>query len=68
MAYLLNSNATGMRFNDSTSIVSNNNFQRMKYIDFLSKNDDSKAMESFDSASVPANLAKKHKIISYYQK
>lgn len=43
MAYLLNSHATGMRFNDSTSIISNNQFQKMKYIDFLSKNDDSKA-------------------------
>lgn len=38
MAYLLNSNATGMRFNDSTSLISNQQFQKMKYIDFLSKN------------------------------
>jgi hypothetical protein len=35
MAYLLNSNATGMRFNDSTTLVSSHQFQKMKYIDFM---------------------------------
>lgn len=37
-AYLLSSNATGMRFNDSTTLISNCQFQKMKYIDFLAKN------------------------------
>ena len=67
MAYLLNSNATGMRFNDSTTIVSNSQFQRMKYVDFMANLDDRRP-EIFDSLSVPENLSKKHKIISYYQK
>ncbi|MCB0369530.1 MAG: hypothetical protein KDD45_08790 [Bdellovibrionales bacterium] len=40
MAYLLNSNATGMRFNDSTTIISNTQFQRMKYVDFLAKGEE----------------------------
>lgn len=40
MAYMLNSNATGMRFNDSTTIVSNHQFANMKYIDFLAKGDE----------------------------
>ena len=39
MAYLLNSNAVGMRFNDSTIIVSNSQFQRMKYVDFLCRDE-----------------------------
>jgi hypothetical protein len=67
MAYLLNSNATGMRFNDSTCIVSNSLFQKMKYIDFLSKNESEK-IELFDHSSPPSHLTKKFKIISYYQK
>ena len=67
MAYLLNSNATGMRFNDSTTIVSNSQFQRMKYVDFMVNLDDRRP-EIFDSLSVPENLSKKHKIITYYQK
>lgn len=36
IAYLLNSGATGMRFNDSTTIISNHQFQKMKYRDFMS--------------------------------
>jgi len=31
VCYLLNSNATGMRFNDSTFLISNSNFTRVKY-------------------------------------
>ena len=66
MAYLLNSNAIGMRFNDSTTIVSNNQFQKMKYVDFIAKNEP--VNEVFETTNVPSNLHKKHKIISYYQK
>lgn len=36
MAYILNSGATGMRFNDSTTIISNAQLQKMKYRDFMS--------------------------------
>lgn len=61
----MNSNATGMRFNDSTSLISNSQFQKMKYIDFMMKLNEN---EVFDSQSVPESLGKKYKIISYYQK
>ena len=66
MAYLLNSNAIGMRFNDSTTIVSNNHFQKMKYIDFIAKNET--VNDVFETTDVPSHLHKKCKIISYYQK
>lgn len=31
ICYILNSNATGMKFNDSTYLVSNSNFTKLKY-------------------------------------
>ena len=31
VCYMLNSGATGMKYNDSTSLVSNNNFTKIKY-------------------------------------
>jgi hypothetical protein len=68
IAYLLNSNAVGMKYNDSTSIISNNQFAKMKYIDFLGKTEDEKRPEQFESSAVPEHLTKKFKIISYYQK
>ena len=64
MAYLLNSNAVGMKFNDSTTIVSNSQVQKMKYVDFLSKNEQ-RNPDVFNSNQVPENLNKKHKIISH---
>jgi len=33
MSYMLNSNAIGMRYNDSTSLISNHEFTRFKYFD-----------------------------------
>jgi hypothetical protein len=65
MAYLLNSGATGMRFNDSTTIVSNTQFNKLKYRDFLSNQVEEK---EFDTLNVPSSLNKKYKIITYYQK
>lgn len=65
MAYLLNSGATGMRFNDSTTIVSNTQFNKLKYRDFLSNQVEEK---EFDASNVPSSLNKKYKIITYYQK
>jgi hypothetical protein len=38
ICYLLNSNATGMRFNDSTFIISNSNFTRIKYYNNIREN------------------------------
>jgi hypothetical protein len=37
VAYLLNSNSVGMKFNDSTCLVANVGFTRLKYVDGLSK-------------------------------
>lgn len=36
-AYMLNSNSVGMRFNDSTCIISNAHYNRLKYIDLMSR-------------------------------
>ena len=35
MCYLLNSNCTGMNFNDSTCMISNNGFLKLKYFYFV---------------------------------
>lgn len=35
MSYMLNSNAIGMRYNDSTSLISNHEFTRFKYFDSI---------------------------------
>jgi hypothetical protein len=37
VSYLLNSNAVGMRYNDSTTLIANNGFNKMKYVDFFGK-------------------------------
>ncbi len=37
---MLNSNAVGMKYNDSTTIISNYQFLKMKYIDFLGKTEE----------------------------
>jgi len=57
-----------MKFNDSTCIIANNNFKKMKYLDFLSKNIEEKNYEMFDVDSAPDRTSKKVKIITYYQK
>lgn len=66
---MLNSHATGMKFNDSTYIISNNNFTRVKYYpntqDRISMGG---AGEVYEIMHTPETLAKKMKIISYYQK
>ena len=33
MSYMLNSNAIGMRYNDSTNLISNCEFKKFKYVD-----------------------------------
>lgn len=35
MSYMLNSNAVGMRYNDSTSLISNYEFNIFKYFDSM---------------------------------
>lgn len=35
MSYMLNSNAMGMRYNDSTCLVSNSEFSAFKYFDTI---------------------------------
>ena len=65
---MLNSNASGMRFNDSTTLVSNSVFSKMKYIDLMGKGDEPKKSEIFEQAAPPEMLTKKTKIITYYQR
>ncbi len=38
MGYILNSNAAGFKYNDSTAMVSNKNFTKVKYIEYDSLN------------------------------
>ena len=42
-----------MKYNDSTCIIANNNFQKMKYIDFMNKNEDEKKHETYDVKDIP---------------
>ena len=35
MSYMLNSNAVGMRYNDSTCLISNYEFNNFKYFDSI---------------------------------
>jgi hypothetical protein len=60
---MLNSHAIGMKFNDSTGMVANQAFLRMRYMDLVGQE-----TEVFEAAGVPDRYAKKFKIISYYQK
>jgi hypothetical protein len=60
---MLNSNAIGMKFNDSTGMVANQAFQRLRYMDLVGQES-----ELFEALAVPDRLAKKYKIISYYQR
>jgi hypothetical protein len=62
-AYMLNTNAIGMKFNDSTVMVANQAFQKLKYMDLVGQDN-----ELIDSGAVPDRLIKKYKIITYYQR
>lgn len=64
---MLNSHATGMKFNDSTCIISNNNFIKIKYYGSI-KDRSSTIGEVYDIVRTPEELNKKMKIITYYQK
>jgi polo-like kinase 1 len=65
-AYMLNSNSMGMKFNDSTCLIANNHFLKMKYIDLMNREEPT--VEVFEAAAFPERLSKKLKIISYYQR
>lgn len=65
LCYMLNSHATGMKFNDSTYIISNNNFTRIKYYATTRERPTSSG-EVYEIARTPSTLDKKMKIISYY--
>lgn len=54
-----------MRFNDSTFLISNSNFTRIKYYPKTTPNEGGSV---YDIVRTPEELAKKMKIISYYQK
>ena len=65
ICYVLNSNATGMKFNDSTYLISNSNFTKVKY---YSNTKELTRGETYDALNTPDSLTKKMKIITYYQK
>lgn len=60
---MLNTNAIGMKFNDSTVMVANQAFQRLRYMDLAGQDND-----FIDVGAVPERLVKKYKIITYYQR
>ncbi len=69
MSYMLNSNATGMRYNDSTCLVSDADFANFKYFDSIAcKLNKAIKEQIFTSEIMPQELAKKYKIIDYYKK
>ncbi len=61
---MLNSNACGMRYNDSTYIISNISGTKAKYIDGGHKSDN---VMAYDLDQMPDKLTKKSKILKYYQ-
>jgi hypothetical protein len=65
----MNSNAIGMRYNDSTCLISNTEFTKLKYYDSLLARTNPAQMEQiYDIDKMPSELSKKYKIIDYYQK
>ena len=55
-----------MKFNDSTYMISNSNFTKIKY--YPNTKETSSKGELYDVADMPESLNKKMKIISYYYK
>ena len=54
MSYMLNSNAIGMRYNDSTSLVSNCEFTNFRYFDSVAyKQNPHHKDEIFKQEAVP---------------
>lgn len=67
VSYILNSNAAGMKFNDSTYIISNSNFTKLKY-QSSSQPGKISSGEVYILGQTPEHLNKKVKIITHYQK
>lgn len=66
---MLNSNAVGMRYNDSTSLISNFEFNNFKYFDSVAHKQNPTQQENiYTQDTIPKELAKKFKIIDYYKK
>ncbi len=64
MSYMLNSNAIGMRYNDSTNLISNCEFKKFKYVDSVAfKQNPSLKDQIYSIDSYPQEMAKKFKII-----
>ncbi len=69
MSYMLNSNAVGMRYNDSTCLISNHEFTNFKYYDSLASKQNPNFKEPiYTHQTAPEELTKKFKIIDYYKK
>jgi hypothetical protein len=67
VSYMLSSNAIGMRYNDSTCIVTNSVQSKMKYA-ILEAGLTELRSEIHEFQHAPSSLAKKIKIISHYSK
>jgi hypothetical protein len=50
MSYMLNSNATGMRYNDSTCLVSDADFAHFKYFDSIANRQNPSVKEQIYSS------------------
>lgn len=50
MSYMLNSNATGMRYNDSTCLVSDADFSHFKYFDSIANRQNPSVKEQIYSS------------------
>ncbi len=57
-----------MRFNDSTCMISNAEFKKVKYIDPTAEDKEMKQGIVFTIGETPEKLAKKMKILTHYQR
>lgn len=65
MCYLLNNNSTGMNFNDSTALISNCTFTRIKYFE-LTQRLEQQGAHVYEIGNTESVLAKKMKIILHF--
>lgn len=67
LCYLLNNNSTGMNFNDTTVLISNCTFARIKYFE-LNQRLEQTGTHVYDIGNTDSSLAKKMKIIEHFNK
>ena len=57
-----------MRFNDSTCMIANADFRKVKYIDPTTDDKDLRQGVVYTIGETPEKLAKKMKILTHYQR